>query len=249
MADVGEELRLETPHGDTSDAITVHDVAGRRVAFLPRHGRGHTIPPHRINSRANIWALHSIGVEQIIAISACGSLRREISPGSVVVCDQFIDRTKNRPATFFDGPDVAHVSSADPYCERLREHGIDACKSAGMRVHRAGTVVVIEGPRYSSRAESRWYAAAGGDIVGMTQYPELILARELGICYSTIAVVTDYDSGLPGDPDGEAVSHEKVLEVFAANIEQVRGAVASMIETLSATRDCGCAESGARVFA
>lgn len=244
-----EELRIDTPHGAPSDAISVHDVGGRRVAFLPRHGRGHTIPPHRINSKANIWALHSLGVERIVAVSACGSLQRGVDPGHIVICDQFVDRTKGRPDTFFEGPDVAHVSSADPYCRQLRELAADTCKDSGMRVHRQGTVVVIDGPRYSSRAESRWYASQGWEIIGMTQYPELILARELGVCYTTLALVTDYDAGLEDDPATEAVSHAKVLEVFAQNIERVRGVVTEMLQRIPATRDCGCAPGAARVFA
>lgn len=243
------ELAIETPFGAPSDAISIHEISGRHIAFLPRHGRGHTIPPHQINSCANIWALNSIGVTRIVAISACGSLQRRIAPGHILICDQFVDRTKNRPDTFFNGPEVAHVSAADPYCSELRALGAQACRSAGMIVHESGTVVVIDGPRFSSRAESQWYAQAGWDIIGMTQYPELILARELGMCYSTVAVVTDYDAGLAEAPEVEPVSHEQVLEVFAQNIETVRSAIGEMVGTIPKTRSCACAASAARVFA
>jgi 5'-methylthioadenosine phosphorylase len=192
--------------------------------------------------------LHSLGARRVIAVSACGSLQARIAPGSVVVCDQFVDRTKNRPDTFFDGPKVAHVSSADPYCDQLRAVAAAGCRQAGLPVHERGTVVVIDGPRYSSRAESRWYASAGWEIIGMTQYPELMLARELGICYATVALVTDYDAGLPDVPGVAAVTHAEVLAVFNQNIDRVRGAVKVMLGSLPAERACLCAELGAMAF-
>jgi 5'-methylthioadenosine phosphorylase len=185
----------------------------------------HELPPHRNNYRANLWALREAGVTEILAPFAAGSLRPEIEPGHFVVCDQIVDRTSGREATFFDGPGANHVAFADPYCPRLRAAACTAGRAEGITVHDAGTVVVISGPRFSTRAESRWYAAMGADVINMTQLPEALLARELGLCYAGIALITDYDAGLDGDSSVRPVSQREVFAFLSSNAERVRGLV------------------------
>lgn len=233
---------VETPYGMPSDKVTVGTVGNRRVAFLPRHGKGHTIPPHKINYRANLWALKSLGVTDVIAPNACGSLQSHVKPGDFVICDQFVDRTSGRLDTFYDGPTVTHVSSADPYCPILREHAIGVCRDLGVSHHERGTVVVIQGPRFSTRSESRWFTAQGWEVINMTQYPECILARELEISYVNLSLITDYDAGLVGDdPDAPPVTNQEVIHMFRANLETLKSVVLRMVETLPDT-----AESPAR---
>ncbi|HZS15009.1 MAG TPA: S-methyl-5'-thioadenosine phosphorylase [Candidatus Dormibacteraeota bacterium] len=234
-------LTVDTPYGEPSDTLTVAELEGRRVAFLPRHGSRHTIPPHRINYRANLWALHALGVERVLAPCAVGSLRAEHAPGTVVVCDQFVDRTRGRADTFFDGPEVAHLSSADPYCAELRPLAVQAARDAGMAVRDGGTMAVVNGPRFSTRAESRWFSGQGWDVVGMTQYPEVVLARELGMCYVTLSLVTDYDVGLEHDDSVSAVTQEEVIAVFNRNMPKLREALRRLIAAAPARRGCGCA--------
>lgn len=232
------ELRVETPWGDPSDAITVGTVAGRSVAFLPRHGRGHTIPPHRVNYRANAWALRSLGVRQVLGPCAVGSLRPEIGPSSIVVPDQLVDRTRGRAQSFYDGPPapVVHVAFSDPYCPRGRQAAAAAARAAGFPTTDGGTLVVVDGPRFSTRAESAWHAAAGWTVVGMTGHPEAVLARELAMCYTSIALVTDHDAGVDG---GAAVTHEAVLAMFQANVDRLRSVVGQVIAELPPTAaDC-----------
>ncbi|MGH9105341.1 MAG: S-methyl-5'-thioadenosine phosphorylase [Acidimicrobiales bacterium] len=235
-----EELSPHTPYGRPSDAICLTRVGEELVAFLPRHGRGHTIPPHQINYRANLFALSSLGVERVIGPCAVGSLRPALEPGTVVVCDQFVDRTRGRLDTFFDGPKVAHLSAADPYCAELRPLASAAAKQAGFEVADGGTVVVIQGPRFSTRAESQWFQQMGADVVGMTQYPEVVLARELGMCYVTLAVVTDFDAGLAGRPDVAPVTHEEVIAAFARSREQLVQALQSLLTSIPEKRGCDC---------
>ena len=235
-----KEVSVETPYGDPSDAIGLIRVGPHLVAFLPRHGRGHTIPPHQINFRANLFALSSLGVERVIGPCAVGSLRSELEPGSVVVCDQFVDRTRGRQDTFVEAPKVAHLSAADPYCPELRPLAGEAARQAGFRVTDAGTVVVIQGPRFSTRAESQWFQQMGADVIGMTQYPEVVLARELGMCYVTLAMVTDYDAGLPGRPDVAPVTHEEVIAAFARGREQLVKALDVLISLVPDSRSCAC---------
>ncbi|MFN0090337.1 MAG: S-methyl-5'-thioadenosine phosphorylase [Acidimicrobiales bacterium] len=213
------EVELDTPYGPPAGALHLGQVAGRSVAFLPRHGPGHELPPHRINYRANLWAMHHLGVRRILAPCASGSLRPDIRPGEFVVPDQLVDRTAGRADTFHDGPDVVHASFADPFDEEMRAAAVAAGRAEGITVHDGGTVVVIQGPRFSTRAESQWYAAQGWHVINMTQYPEAVLARELGIAYASIALVTDYDAGAPGAP---AVTQDEVFGFFAANLERVR---------------------------
>ncbi len=228
------EIKVETPYGPPSDKVTLGEVGGKTVAFLPRHGRDHSLPPHVINYRANVWAMKSLGITDIIGPNACGSLQAHIKPGHFVVCDQFVDRTTGRKDTFYDGPVTTHVSAADPYCPILREHAVGVCRQRGVDVHDRGTVVVIQGPRFSTKAESRWFTGMGWEVINMTQYPECYLARELEISYVNISVITDYDAGLIGD-DARPVTNDEVLEVFTANIERLRDVLLTMIETLPDT--------------
>lgn len=235
------EVEVDTPWGPPSAPIRIGSVDGTEVAFLARHGDGHTIPPHRINHRANLWALRSLGVTRVFGPCASGSLQAGIEPGHFVVCDQLVDRTSGRADTFFDGPVVNHVSFADPYCPELRTVALDACRAEGVTVHDGGTMVVIQGPRFSTRAESRWYRAAGWQVINMTQYPEAYLARELGLCYGSIALVTDYDTGVEDDPGIEAVGFAEVMQVMAANVERVRDVLRRAAVAVPAERGCGCA--------
>jgi len=231
------EVWVETPYGAPSDRVAIGEIAGKTVAFLPRHGKDHRLPPHMINYRANMWAMKELGVTRIIGPTACGSLKKEYEPGDMAVADQVVDRTTGRKDTFFDGPITTHVSFADPYCAQLRPIAVDALRSIGVKTHEAGTVVVIQGPRFSTRAESKWFQDAGWEIINMTQYPECYLARELEICYVNISLITDYDVGLPGT---EPVTHEAVMKVFASNVERVKRAIFRIVETIPAERSCGC---------
>jgi 5'-methylthioadenosine phosphorylase len=227
-----EQVRVHTPYGAPSDDVALATIGGQRVAFLPRHGHDHRHPAHVVNYRANLFAFKELGVTQILAPCACGSLQPQIHPGDFVILDQFVDRTSGRRDTFFDGPVTHHIGAADPYCPRLRPLAAACAEALQITVHPAGTIVVIQGPRFSTRAESRWFTQMGWDVVGMTQYPEAILARELGICYTGIALVTDYDVGVQGDSGRESVSIEEVFRVFNANVEHVKGLIVRMIEAL-----------------
>jgi 5'-methylthioadenosine phosphorylase len=237
-----ELIRVETPYGLPSDDIAIGKVGERSVAFIPRHGRKHSLPPAAINYRANLWALHSLGVTRVIGPNASGSLQPGIKPGDFVVSDQFVDRTHGRADTFFDsGPKVVHVSTAHPYCPVLREVTVKAGAEEGVTLHERGTIVVIQGPRFATRAESKSFSSSGWDVVNMTQYPEVALARELEMCYVSISLITDYDSGLEGHPDVKPVSAEDVVRVFAANNKQLRDLILRMIPLIPAERDCPCA--------
>lgn len=243
------EVAIETPYGAPSDRFAVGEIAGKRVAFLPRHGKDHRFPPHAINYRANIYAMKMLGVKRIVAPTACGSLRAEVKPGSMVVADQIVDRTNGRKDTFYDGPITTHVSFADPYCPTMRPIAIEALRSLGIETHERGTVVVIQGPRFSSRAESRWYSAAGWEVINMTQYPEAYLARELEMCYANISLITDYDVGLEGVGGIEPVSHHEVIEVFKKNNAWVKNGIFRIVERLDPEAECSCrsALTGARL--
>ena len=232
-----EEFEVDTPYGAPSDPITVALVGGRRVAFLPRHGRDHRFPPHRIPYRANLWALRALGVRQVVAPCAVGGLRPELGPGTFVVPDQLIDRTSGRVQTFFDEGAV-HVSFADPYCPDGRAAVLSA--AADVAPVDGGTMVVVEGPRFSSRAESRWFTSIGGTIVNMTGHPEAVLARELALCYTTIALVTDLDAGVEGD---HGVTQDEVFSVFAKNTERLRHVLLEAVTRLPAERTCPCSSA------
>jgi 5'-methylthioadenosine phosphorylase len=231
------EHELSTPYGPPSDRVTIAEVGGRRVAFLPRHGKDHRYPPHKIPYRANLWALRSLGVRQIVAPCAVGGLRPDHGPGTFVVPDQLIDRTSGRVQTYFDEGAV-HLSFADPYCPHGRAAVLEAAGEVG--AVDGGTMVVVEGPRFSTRAESRWYASIGGTIVNMTGHPEAVLARELSLCYTAIALVTDLDAGVEGQ---RGVTHQEVFEVFGKNVERLRGVLLEAVTRLPAERTCPCASA------
>ncbi|MGE5583497.1 MAG: S-methyl-5'-thioadenosine phosphorylase [Bacillota bacterium] len=235
-----QEVMVETPYGAPSDRIAIAEISGKKVAFLPRHGKHHQLPPHMLNYRANLWAMKALGVKQIIGPCAAGSLQPHIKPGDFVVVDQFVHRTWGRKDTFFDGPITVHPSAADPYCERLRKCAIGNAKKLGITTHERGTVVVIQGPRFSTRAESKEFSKNGWEVINMTQYPEGWLARELGICYVNVALITDYDVGLEGSPEIKPVTHEEVLKVFNHNLEKLRNLLLAMIEELPASPECPC---------
>jgi 5'-methylthioadenosine phosphorylase len=235
-----EEHRISTPFGAPSSPVMVGEIGGRSVAFLPRHGKAHDLPPHMINYRANLWAMKELGVSRIIGPNACGSLQPHVKPGDFVICDQFVDRTWGRKDTFYDGPITTHVSSADPYCPDMRKVAVEKARGLGIPVHDGGTVVVIQGPRFSTRAESKWFASQGWEVINMTQYPECYLARELEICYCNISLITDHDAGAEGI---EPVSNEEVVRVFAENNEKLRGLLYAMIPALPVERPCVCASA------
>ncbi|MEV6704737.1 S-methyl-5'-thioadenosine phosphorylase [Micromonospora wenchangensis] len=231
-----EQITVDTPFGPPSGPVTVGDVGGRTVAFLARHGADHRFPPHRINYRANIWALRAVGVRQVLAPCAVGSLLPELGPGSLVVPDQIVDRTSGRQRTYYDSGAV-HVSFADPYCPVGRETVLKTAHEHGSPVTDGGTTVVIDGPRFSSRAESRWYAGQGWSLVNMTGQPEAGLARELALCYTSIALVTDLDAGLtPGDE----VQQQDVFQVFAENVERLRALLLRVVAALPRKPACRC---------
>ena len=241
------EVRVETPYGQPSAAVSIGQIQGHDVAFLPRHGASHQLPPHMINFRANLWALKELGVERVVGPCAAGSLKPEVKPGDFVICDQLVDRTSGRKDTFYDGPVTTHVSFADPYCPEMRTIAIDTAAGLGISVHERGTVVTIQGPRFSTRAESKWYQNAGWEVINMTQYPEAYLARELEMCYVNVSLITDYDVGL-GD-DVPAVSHEEVLKVFEANNQKLRDLLFALVPAIPEGRSCPCgsALAGARL--
>ena len=221
------EAKIDTPYGPPSDSFFLANVAGRKVAFLPRHGRNHTIPPHKINYRANVWGMRSLGVQAVISPCAAGSLQAHVAPGSFAVCDQFVDRTNGRVDTFFDGPIVSHVSPAETYDPVLRKIAIETIKAHGIECHDSGTVVVIQGPRFSTKSESKWFHDAGWEVINMTQYPEAYLCRELGMAVVNISLITDYDSGVHAG--AEAVTAHDVLAVFQKNAERIKAVVLDMI--------------------
>jgi 5'-methylthioadenosine phosphorylase len=235
-----ERVDIDTRWGPPSDSIALGTVAGRRVAFLPRHGRRHELPPGLVPYRANVWAMKELGVTRVFGPCAVGSLQRHIGPGDVVVCDQLVDRTWGRPDTYFEGPDVVHVSFADPYCPELRARAVAAARATEATVHERGTVVVIPGPRFSTRAESAAYRAQGFDVINMTQHPEAYLSRELGLCYATLAMVTDHDSGVD---DIVPVTHDQVLAVFDANLGRLRTILLDALAATPLERACGCADA------
>lgn len=236
-----ELVEVTTPYGAPSDAVAIGEVGGVAVAFLARHGRGHRWPPHSINYRANLWALAWLGVERVLAPAAVGSLQPHVKPGDFVVCDQYVDRTYGRLSTYFDGPPTVHIAAADPYCPDLRTRTVEAARRRGITVHERGTVVVVQGPRFSTRAESRWYSAQGWEVVNMTQYPEVTLARELQLCYVNISLVTDWDVGLEGQEGVAPVTVDEVLRVLQANNDRVRDVIYELIPTLTDERRCPCA--------
>jgi 5'-methylthioadenosine phosphorylase len=233
-------IRPSTPYGEPSDDLVIAEYKGQPFVFLPRHGSNHSLPPHRIPYKANIAALKQLGVRYAIGMSIGGSLRQEIKPGHVVVPDQFVNLTWGRDDHFETDRSFVHLPMADPYCDRLRATVGNALCDAGAVVHSTGTVAVIQGPRFSTRAESQWFMANGWDVVNMTQYPECYFARELGICYAAAIAITDYDVGIPGlniDP----ANIDKVLEIFRSNVRMLKDAALAIAAAASQTIHCACA--------
>jgi 5'-methylthioadenosine phosphorylase len=245
LADV-DQVDVETPYGAPSAPVTIGEVGGKRVAFLPRHGVKHELPPAQINYRANLWAMKELGVRRIIGPNASGALKAELELGEFVVCDQFVDRTHSRRDTFYEGPETTHVSAADPYCPELRGILVETARELGIPVRDGGTVVVIQGPRFSTRAESKWFQDAGWDVINMTAYPEGYLARELELCYANISMVTDHDVGVEGT---QPVSHHQVIEVFTRNNEKLRELLFAAIPKIGPQPQdvCATALEGARI--
>ncbi len=244
-----ERIKLKTPFGVPSSEITIAKVSGRKVAFLPRHGDKHQFPPHKINYRANLYAFKMLGVERIISPCAAGSLQPEIKPGDFVVLDQFFDRTNGRKDTFYDGPQTTHIAGANPYCPELSEIAFKAAQKLIIPVRKYGTVVVINGPRFSTVAESKFFAEQEWEVVNMTQYPEVILARELAMCFCGVALITDWDVGLAASKAVKPVSLAEVLKVFNDNVEKSQKLVFEIIKNLPKKRNCECpkALAGARI--
>jgi 5'-methylthioadenosine phosphorylase len=230
---------MDTPYGEPSAPVTVGTIQGRQVAFIPRHGVKHEYPPHVIPYRANAWAMKELGVERILGPCAVGSLQPHVKPGEFVICDQLVDRTNGRPSTFYDGPVTTHITFADPYCPALREVAIEQSNALNIPNHDRGTMVVIQGPRFSTRAESTNYAQKGWEVIGMTQHPEVPLARELEMCYVNISLVTDYDVGVIGEVP--PVSHEEVIRVFQENNDRLRTLLFEIVAAVPEERDCPCA--------
>ncbi len=234
---VEEETAMDTPFGEPSDKFIIGSLSGTMVAFLPRHGKGHRIPPSNINYRANIWAMKKLGVERIMASGACGSFKEELAPGHIVIVDQFIDRTRNRIGTFTGPGLVAHTLFADPVCPDLAQVLYDSAEAVGTPVHKGGTYVCMEGPQFSTRAESWLYKSWGADVIGMTNLTEAKLAREAEICYGSIALVTDFDCWRESDDD---VTIEAVLQVMNKNVDTFRNIIKQAVPGLSAERTCAC---------
>lgn len=234
------EVRVRTPFGDPSDALVMGELAGTPLAFLPRHGKGHRIPPSQINFRANIYAMKKVGARRVLSLSAVGSLKEGIRPGDIVVVDQFFDHTRFRPNTFFSDGIVGHIPFADPVCPVLAEIAFRAAKKVVRRVHRGGTYLCMEGPAFSTRAESRIYRKWGADVIGMTNMPEAKLAREAELCYATLALATDYDCWRE---TGEDVAIEEVLAIVRSNVEHAKRIIRHVANTLPGAGACGCGET------
>jgi 5'-methylthioadenosine phosphorylase len=235
LLDDVHDLKVRTPYGRTSDILKIGRYLERKIVFLPRHGRGHQLPPHNVNYRANIWALKELGVKRILSSNACGSLSEKHKPGDILVLDQFIDRTKLRPSTFYEGGQVCHISAADPFCPELNTLLVKEGQSKNIAIKLGGTYVCIEGPRFSTRAESRMFRQWGADVVGMTVYPECMLAREMEICYSSLALVTDFDVWAD-----KPVNVDAILNVMKSNVEKTKKLFASTIPKISQTATCNC---------
>lgn len=236
LTDVSERM-VETPYGPPSDAIVLGILRGRRVAFLPRHGRGHRINPSQVPYRANIYALKTLGVERVVSVNAVGSLREEMAPMDIVIPDQLIDRTRHRPDTFFEDGIVAHVAFAEPFCPEMRRVVSSAAATTGARIHDGGTYVTMEGPQFSTRAESALYRSWGAHVIGMTALPEAKLAREAEMCYSVVAFVTDYDCW---HPNHDSVTTEMIVQCLLKGADTARAIVAQVVETLPVHRSCRC---------
>lgn len=234
-----EEIEIETPYGKPSDAVTIGEICGKKVAFLPRHGKDHRFLPHTVNYRANVWAMKSLGVTRVISPCAAGSLQKHVKPGDFVICDQYVDWTDGRKNTFFEGPQCIHPSAADPYCPELRKIAIEQAKKQGINVHETGTVVIINGPRFTTKAESKFFTNQGWEVINMSQYPEVHLVKELDMCPITIALITDYDAGLVGDVP--PVTHQEVMKTFKSNITRLKSLLIGILDDIPIERNnCDC---------
>lgn len=236
--EIMDRLEIDTPYGKPSDELLLARIGDHEVVFLPRHDRNHSIPPHKINYRANIYAMKLAGVSRLISVSAVGSLREEIPPGDFVLVDQFVDRTHSRESTFFDGPVVAHVSMADPVCSCLQRKLADACFHADVRTHTSGTYLVMQGPQFSSRAESMLYRSWGMDVIGMTNLPEAKLAREAEICYAVVAMSTDYDCW---HEEAEDVTVDSIVATMQGNVAKAQKMLQSFFTMPAPKTACTCA--------
>jgi len=230
-----KEITIDTPYGKTSDSITIGEFNGKKVAFMPRHGKKHTIPPHLINYKANIWAFKELGVKRIIAPSAVGSLKEEFEPGNFALPTQFIDFTKSRKGTFSEDGRVIHISVADPFCPELQNIILDVANEQQVKIHNDATYVCIEGPRFSTKAESKFFKSTGADIIGMTLVPECQLAREAQICYASISTVTDYDVWAE-----KPVTAKEVMETLSKNVEITKKILTVLIDKIPETKSCSC---------
>lgn len=233
-----KELKIDTPYGIPSSPVFLASIEGKRVAFLPRHGTKHDYPPHKINYRANLWAMKELGVKRIFGPCAAGSLQVNVKPGEIVFCDQFVDRTNGRADTFYDGPMTTHISCAEPYCPDMRRLAINAAKELKLPHHETGTVVVINGPRFSSKAESKWFTNQGWEVVNMSQYPEAVLARELEMCYVNISLITDYDCGLESEVAPTNV--KDIITVFDNNLNNLKKLLFKIIKDMPDEHLCDC---------
>jgi 5'-methylthioadenosine phosphorylase len=233
-----QEIIIDTPFGKPSDSITVGTFKGRKMAFLPRHGKKHTIPPHMINYKANIWAFKELGVTRIIAPSAVGSLKEEIEPGHFALPTQFLDFTKSRNGSFSENGRVIHISVAEPFCPELQSAILKVANEQNFNIHKNCTYVCIEGPRFSTKAESKFYRTINADIIGMTLVPECQLAREAQICYASISTVTDYDVWAE-----KPVTAKKVLETLSKNVERTKNVLSNLIDKIPKTRNCSCSKA------
>jgi 5'-methylthioadenosine phosphorylase len=238
-----KEIKFQTKYGYPSDKIIIGKYAGKTVAFLPRHRKNHSLPPHKIPYKANISALKKLGVEYIIATCIAGSLKRNIKPGDFVILDQFVNFTWGRDDYFEVEKKIVHLSMANPYCPNLRRLTYNCAKKLGIRVHNKGTVVVTQGPRFSTKAESKWFSLQKWDVVNMTQYPECYFAREMGICYVSIAMITDYDVGIKNHLQMNTKGMVKVLKIFNNNIEKVKKLIFQIIKELPIKKNCGCSKN------
>lgn len=245
LFDKAKELKIDTPYGPPSDKLTLGKIENKQIVFLPRHNKTHDLPPHKINYQANIWALDTLKVKRIISFTAAGSLQKKINRGDFVILDQFVDRTKQRFDTFFDGPNTTHISTAYPYCPQLAKIILSAAKNLNIKIHKKGTVVVINGPRFSTYAESLWYSKENWDVINMTQYPEVVLAREKKMCYSAIALVTDYDVGIAKKEKIPPVTSKEIVSVLKKNNQKALKLIHQVIKKIFTKKDllsrtCSC---------
>jgi 5'-methylthioadenosine phosphorylase len=243
LLDKPVEIDKANAYGKPSAPVAIGKMHGKSVAFIPRHGLKHTLQPHRVPYRANIEAMAELGVHWLISTNAVGSLKKDYMPGDFVFFDQFVNMTHGRADTFYDADKVVHISTADPYCGELNAIAAKSAEKLGFKYHRNGTVVVINGPRFSSKAESRFFARQGFEVINMTQYPEVVLAREKSMCYLGIGIVTDYDAGLEGREDIKSVSADDLVKAFGSSIAKTKQLIDEIVQRIPESRDCKCSRS------